>query len=342
MALLITGGTGFVMSVLARHWVERNPEDGVVILDRSPLDAAARQHFAPVADRVVLITADLTRAGWERALAGHAITRIVHGATVTPLSRGTAAEARRDPEAEQPAHIMDVNLMATVRVLEWARRLPDLQRFLYVSSGAVYRNNGPDWPGEPLPEDGYVMPLRLYGISKFASELVVNRYAELFALSAASVRLSSVYGPMDRVTASRDFRHVPNKVAHLALAGRVIRANTLDGVGDYVHSGDVAEACTRLLLAPQLHHRVYNIASGVATTTAELVAYAAEKIPGTRAEIVPAEEADILQDASLRDGMWGAYEISRIVSEVGWRPRPVREALHDYIDWIEANDSAES
>ncbi len=340
MTLLITGGTGFVMSVLARHWAERQPGDSVVILDRSPPDEAARRHFAPIAERVAVVTADMTQPGWEAALAGRGITRIVHGATLTPISRGTAEAARRDPEAEQPAEIMDVNLMGTVRLLEWARRQPGLERFIYVSSGAVYRNNGPDWPGEPLPEDGYVMPLRLYGISKFASELVVNRYAELFQLSAASVRLSSVYGPMDRVTSSRNFRHVPNKVAHLALAGRTIRANTLDAVGDYLHSGDVAEACTRLLLAPQLRYRVYNIASGVTTTTAELVAYAAEKIPGTRAEIVPAEEAEILTDPSLRDGMWGAYDISRISSEVGWRPRPVREALHDYIDWIRANEAA--
>jgi UDP-glucose 4-epimerase len=339
MTLLVTGGTGFVMSVLARHWAERQPGDGVVILDRSPLDAAAQRHFAPVADRVAVVTADMAQTGWEEALAGRGIDRIVHGATLTPLSRGTAAEARRDPEAEQPAAIMDVNLMGTVRLLEWARRQPRIERFLYVSSGAVYRNNGPDWPGEPLPEDGYVMPLRLYGISKFASELVVNRYAELFHLSAASVRLSSVYGPMDRVTTSRNFRHVPNKVAHLALAGKTIRANTLDAVGDYLHSGDVAEACRQLLLAPKLRYRVYNIASGVATTTADLVAYAAEKIPGTRAEIVSAEEADILTDPALRDGMWGAYDVSRIQAEVGWRPRPVREALHDYIDWIRANEA---
>jgi UDP-glucose 4-epimerase len=183
------------------------------------------------------------------------------------------------------------------------------------------------------------MPLRLYGISKWASELVVNRYAGLFGLSAASVRLSSVYGPMDRVTASRNFRHVPNKVAHLALARRTIRVNTLDGVGDYLHAGDAAEAMARLLLAPRLSYSAYNIASGVATSTEELVAFAAEKIPGTRAEIAAPEDADILQDAGLRDGMWGAYEISRIFAEVGWRPRPVREALHDYIDWIKENET---
>ena len=41
MTLLITGATGFVMSVLARHWLEVDPDFRLVILDASPLDAAA-------------------------------------------------------------------------------------------------------------------------------------------------------------------------------------------------------------------------------------------------------------------------------------------------------------
>ena len=109
--------------------------------------------------------------------------------------------------------------MGTVAILDWARRLSRLQRFIYVSSGAVYKHHGPDRPGEPLPEDGYVMPRRLYGISKLASELITERYGDLFALPTASVRPSSVYGTMDRVTASRNFRHLPNRLAHLALDG---------------------------------------------------------------------------------------------------------------------------
>src|SRR5579872_2663001 len=105
MTLLITGAAGFVMSVVARHWLDRDPASRAVILDQSPLDAAATRYFAPVADRLGVITADLTRPGWEAELGQHAITRIVHGATMTPLSRGTAAEARRDPEAEEPGRI---------------------------------------------------------------------------------------------------------------------------------------------------------------------------------------------------------------------------------------------
>jgi len=338
MTLLVTGATGFVMSVLARHWLESDPAARLVALDASPLDAAAERYFAPVTKRLSVVVADITQPdGWHAALAKHEVTHIVHGATVTPLSRGTVAEAKREPEAEDPARILDVNVMGTVAVLEWARTLTNLQRFIYVSSGAVYKQHGPDRPGEPLPEDGYVMPRRLYGISKLTSELVSERYGDLFGLPTASVRPSSVYGPMDRVTASRNFRHVPNRIAHMALEGvNCVRVNTLDAVGDYVYVEDVASAIVSLLRAPHLRYSAYNIACGVTASIRDMVEWAAEKVPGFRAEIVPQEEADIVQDPTLRDGMWGAYDISRLSAETGWKPRPMREALHAYMDWIAA------
>lgn len=336
MTLLITGGTGFVMSVLGRHWLEAEPTARLVALDAAPLDAAARRYFASVAERLTVIVADVARPeAWRPALEGVPISHIVHGATITPLSRGTAALAKREPEAELPARIIDVNVMGTVAVLEWARTLPRLRRFLYVSSGAVYKQHGPDRLGEPLPEDGYVMPRRLYGISKLASELITERYGDLFGLSTASVRPSSVYGTMDRVTASRSYRHIPNRIAHMALDGvRPLRVNTLDAVGDYIHVEDVARALLALLAAPRLRYSVYNIASGHTASIGDMVRWAAEKVPGFYAEIVPPEQAEILQDPSLRDGMWGAYDIARIGSELGWQPRPMREALLAYMDWI--------
>ena len=146
-----------------------------------------------------------------------------------------------------------------------ARAGPGIRRFVYVSSGSVYRHHGPDWSGEPLPEDGYVAPLTLYGISKFAAEMVANRYADLFGLPAVSVRLSSVYGPMDRVTGSRNVRHVPNRIAHMALSGETIRPTSLDPTGDYVLSTDVASAILGLIDAPELRYRHYNIGSGATT-----------------------------------------------------------------------------
>src|SRR5215469_2240818 len=129
MKLLVTGATGFVMSVLARHWLESDPAARLVVLDASPFDATAERYFAPFTKRLSVVVADVTRPDtWRAALAEHEITHIVHGATVTPISRGTVAEARREPEAENPARIVDVNLMGTVAVLEWARTLTNLER----------------------------------------------------------------------------------------------------------------------------------------------------------------------------------------------------------------------
>jgi UDP-glucose 4-epimerase len=342
MTLLVTGATGFVMSVLAREWLEADPNERVVVLDRSPPDEAARRYFAPVADRMKIVTADVTVPDvWRAALRTEQISHVVHGATITPLSRGTAAEANREPEAENPGGIIDVNVMGTVAILDWVRTLGPPPRFIYVSSGAVYKNEGPDRPGEPLPEDGYVMPRRLYGISKLASELISERYGDLFGISSASVRPSSVYGTLDRVTASRNFRHVPNRIAHMAVEGRAcVRVNTLEAVGDYIHVEDVARAIVLLLRAPRLRYTSYNIAQGVTTTLGELVGWAAEKAPGFRAQVCTGSDVDILQDPALRSGMWGAYDISRLTAETGWKPRPAREAFHGYMDWIAAMRSS--
>jgi UDP-glucose 4-epimerase len=338
MTLLVTGGTGFVMSVLARQWLEGYPGERVVVLDSAAPDEAARRYFAPVLNRLKVVVADIRDPdSWRAELDASGITYIVHGATVTPISRGSANEAAREPEAEQPGRIIDVNVMGTVAILDWARAHPDLRRFIYVSSGSVYKHHGPDRPGEPLPEDGYVMPRRLYGVSKLASELITERYGDLFGLSTTSVRLSSVYGTMDRATASRNFRHVPNRIAHMAVEGvSRVRVNSLEAVGDYIHAEDVARGIDSLLRAPSLRHSVYNIATGVTSTTADLVQWAAERVPGFHAEVVPAAEADILQNESLCDGMWGAYDIARIQAQTGWRPRPVREAFQAYVDWVAA------
>ena len=342
MTLLVTGAAGFVMSVLTRHWLEADADARVVTLDAAPFDQAAHRYFAPFKNRMKVVTADIVHSEqWIEALSGEDIRHVVHGATVTPISRGSAAEARGEPEAAFPRRIIDANVMGTVALLDWARTLRRPPRVIYVSSGAVYKHHGPDRPGEPLPEDGYVMPRRLYGISKLASELITERYGDLFGIEATSVRLSSVYGTMDRVTASRNHRHVPNRIAHMAVEGvECVRVNSLAGVGDYVHSEDVAGAIVALLQAPALRYSAYNIAQGCTTTMGELVEWAAEKAPGFHAAITADSDADILQDPTLTDGMWGAYDISRITIETGWRPRPVREALHAYMQWIQEHEHA--
>src|ERR1700722_1633019 len=123
------------MSVLGREWLAAHPGAHLTVLDAAAPDDTAKHYFAPVARRLDVIVADLTREdSWRKALDGKAITHVVHGATITPISRGTAAEAGREPEAGEPARIIEVNIMGTVALLEWARTRSKIERFVYVSS----------------------------------------------------------------------------------------------------------------------------------------------------------------------------------------------------------------
>jgi UDP-glucose 4-epimerase len=340
MSVLVTGGNGFVMSNFIRQWLEHEPAGHVVVLDSSGPDGAAQAFFAPVANRIHQVKASVLDAdAWSDEIAPDEITHIVHGATLTPHPYVDADGSPRDPERENPRRILDVNIAGTVTLLEWARDLPRLGRFVYISSGSVYGDEGPNAGAAALPEDGYVDPVTLYGISKYASELVARRYAKLYGLPAVSVRLSSVYGPMDRVTTSRHVRCVPWLVAHLALAGETLHVYAHNGVGDWIHAADVADAIARLLRAPSLSHSTYNVANGRAETVQTLLELTAEKVTLT-SRPSSKSDANVFCDPDRRKGQWGAYDISRLRNELGWEPVPLRQRMHDYIDWLVNNESA--
>jgi nucleoside-diphosphate-sugar epimerase len=278
----------------------------------------------------------------------------VHGAAVTSINRLTAAGAGL--AGALPA--LETNVMGTARVLAWAEALPALQRLVYVSTGSVYGPKGPDTqgpdtqgpdtpgpdtPGAPLPEEGYIEPDGLYGHSKYAAERLAVQAARQFRLPAVAVRLSSVFGPLDRDTPARAAQLAPHVVLSRALAGETIRVNDLSAGGDYIHAGDVAAAISLLLRAPgPLPHEVYNLASGRLASLGELIDLARERLPATRVEELPQGEGGALdwhQDPVQRGRRWGAYDISRLAA-LGWRPRPLRDALHAYLDWLLAERAA--
>ncbi len=339
--VVVTGGGGFVLANFLRLWLEYDTAAQAIVIDAAPLDAAARQHFAPVSERLQFVKGDVAQAGVWDALPSDA-EYLVHGAAVTPMRYVDAEGRRRDPERENPLRVIEANLLGTARALDWARRVRGLRRVVYVSTGSVYADVVPQQEEKPfpLPEEGYIGPKALYDITKYGAELVAERFAELYGLPAYTIRLSSVFGPMDRPTPFRNVRNAANWVAHAAAAGRPIRALSAEAVGDYIYAPDVAEAIRRLLEAPidRLKHRVYNIAYGEAIKLSELVALAAKASPGLGLELVPEAEAELKISDKRRSGRWGAYDISRAATDFGWKPRPLSEALADYIAWIRARE----
>jgi UDP-glucose 4-epimerase len=335
--VLVSGGSGFVMANFIRHWLEADPKHQVVALDASPLDDIAKAYFAKVAERLQFITADVTLPETWAKLPGD-FDYAVHGAAITPHAFTDKDGKRHEPERENPVRVLNTNIMGTARALDWARGLKGLKRFVYVSTGSVYADAVPEQEKSffPLPEDGYIAPTALYDVSKYSSELIALRFKQLYDLDLAIVRLSSVFGPMDRQTPARGTKNLCNYVTNAAAQGRALSADSDRAVGDYVYAPDVADGIRRLLLAPRasVRHDTYNLAQGETTSVRELVALAAKTVPAFKLEIVPAAKAEMQTVPDRRTGKWAAYDISRAAQDLGWRPRALGDNMADYIAWL--------
>ncbi len=328
--LVVTGATGLVMSHAVRAWLEAHPEGRAIAVDLGPPDAVVTDFVAPVSARLELRQGDVRDADlWDAIGRDAAVSHVVHGAAVTSINRLTRRDdGSADMAGALPA--LDVNIMGTARALAWAARQPSLKRCIVVSSGSVYGPTGPS----PLPEAGAVEPDGLYGISKYVGELFTGQAARQFRLPAVAVRLSSVYGPLDRDTGVRAVTSVPGTLLRAALAGEELRLSGLDALGDYIQAGDVGRAISALLDCPALSHPVYNIAYGKTASLRELAELVARLVPRARWRETGPEGAHLALETHPPGGRWGAYDISRIAGDCGWRPRPLEEALGEYRDWL--------
>ena len=192
MATLVTGGAGFVGANIVKELAKAGHE--VVCFDLSGPDQLLKDFIEEHSTGVSFAQGDiLDQEAVERLGAEFRIDKIVHAAVFTVN--------RVELETQRSRDIIHINIGGTANLLELARK-QHVDRFIYVSSGAVYGGASP--PDQTLNEEVAPVPQNLYGITKYASELLTRRYGELHQFSSASVRLSTPYGPMERVTGHRD------------------------------------------------------------------------------------------------------------------------------------------
>ena len=270
MLTLVTGTTGQVgRRFVPRLLAQRQPGEEVRVLVR---DAARGERFAELGAQVVV--GDLRDA--------EALGKAVAGADAVI---NIAAAFRGVPDEEARA----VNRDAAVE-LGRAALASGVRRFVQVSTGLVYGVGR----GRPVTEEDESRPggamWGAYPESKAAAE------RELLAMDGMDVRvgrLPFVYGEGD-----------PHLAQSLMWAGNWAATQRLH-MGHHV---DVAQGLLRILHAPGIAGRIYNIADDAPVTAVEL-----HQLNGAE---VPAE----LHDRTDPDPWLVIMSTERIRRELGYRP----------------------
>ena len=129
MPTLVTGGLGFVGINLVRTLAAEG--ETVLCADYVTPDEPSRRFLAPVAERVVHLTADLTARGALAAAvaeAGVSPDGIIHAAALTAMTLAV--------ERDAAGLLVATNIGGTMEALELAAA-HGCRRFVYVSSAAA-------------------------------------------------------------------------------------------------------------------------------------------------------------------------------------------------------------
>ena len=173
MAILITGGAGFIGSHLVRQLLDRGEE--IIVFDNS-----AKEDLFAAEKKVSVIKGNVTSI--------HEVLNGVRGSrvhTIFHLAGILSAVSEANPWA-----CIDINAMGTYHVLE-AARLFGVRKVIFTSSMGSYTVP----PGTIVTEETKQTPTLIYGVTKVFGELLGLYYHRKFGIDFRGIRLPQLIGP---------------------------------------------------------------------------------------------------------------------------------------------------
>ncbi len=180
-SVFITGGAGFIGSSLIGTLIERNH---ITVYDTFARDSLSMKSYAKHPDLAVIRGDIMDMAGLEDAMANHQI--VVHCAAIAGI----------DTVATRPTETMRINMIGTGNVLEAARSIQNLERFVNFSTSEIFGQSALHSEESDNPNIGAVGEARwTYAVSKLAGEHNTFAYHRQFGMPTVTVRPFNIYGP---------------------------------------------------------------------------------------------------------------------------------------------------
>ncbi len=343
--ILITGGAGFVGSNLALKLKADYPDLQITCMD------------------------NLKRRGSELSIPRFKAAGIefLHGdirnkEDFPPESFDLIIECSAEPSVlagigSSPEYLLNTNLVATLNCLEFARSLD--AKFLFLSTSRVYpisyineldftesenrfditdQQTTPGASAEGISEQFPLdKPRSLYGVTKLASELVIQEYADTYGMKTIIDRCGVITGPWQMGKIDQGVfvlwvakHYFKKSLSYIGYGGEGKQ------VRDFIHIEDLYQSIKHQLQNfDNYTDQVYNIGGGLKNSVSlKELTKLCEEITGNKIEIASVKED---RPADLR---FFITDSTRFLDKSGlsWQ-KDAKDTVQEIYEWIRDNET---
>src|ERR1019366_6751209 len=267
MKLLVTGGAGYIGSIVTGQLLAPGPQVSV-------FDNLERGHREAVPKQARLVVADLLDHDAVRRTLADGFDGVLHFAALALVGESVS----------HPERYYRTNVGGTLNLLD-SMREAEVRRLVFSSTCAVYGQ--PD--KVPIPETAPPRPANAYGASKLAVDGMIGDFCLAHGLGAVSLRYFNVAGASGSLGEDHEpeTHLIPNvlKAAlgisdHAEVYGTDYATPDGTAIRDYIHIEDLSAAHLLALegIRPS-EHQIFNLGNGNGFSVREVIA-AAETVTG--------------------------------------------------------------
>jgi UDP-glucuronate 4-epimerase len=318
MHILVTGGAGFIGSNLIRALFHSNAGIKITCIDNfDPFYAADLKQFnirdfkTNPAFHFLYIDIANTSSGELSDLIPDKVDTIVH----------IAAKAGVRPSIQNPLAYQQTNVIGLQHMLDFAKE-KKVKQFVFASSSSVYGVNE-DFPWK---EDGQLLPISPYAMTKLAGEMLGHVYSKLFGVRFIALRFFTVYGPSQRPDLAI------HKFTKAIIAGEQV---TMYGDGstsrDYTFVDDTVQGIMAAMKYDQSDFEIINLGNNYSVSLKDLI---------NKMEEVIDKKAIILQLPEQQGDLQKTFaDISKAKKLLGYDPKTdLKEGLKKFYIWFKQNE----
>lgn len=301
MNILLTGGAGYIGSVVSEQLIARGEQ--VVVFDN-----LYQGHRHAVHPQAKFVQGDLAdRSAVKRLFDENPIDAVMHFASFTLVGESM----------EKPFKYIGDNVTNGLNLLQ-ETVAHGVRRFILSSTANLF-----DRPARiPISEEEQIVPGSPYGESKYLLERMLAWLDRTAGLKYAALRYFNAAGASERFGEDHDPEtHLIPLVLRVAL-GKMPQIQVFGGdyptpdgtcVRDYIHVIDLAQAHILALQALDRGSRLYNLGNGQGFSVKEVID-TAQKVTGRPIPYV-------VRDRRPGDPATLIASSERIRQELGWQPQ---------------------